>query len=299
MDSSPPGKRAFFKYASPDTVRAILRTKTVRYSSPLTFNDPFDLQSGLHFDFDIDALPGRIIERLGELASAPEAPPVDLSDVWGQLVLRVREHFPTHGFPRERWEHETSELFAWLAGRIKETQHAYREHWRQKLLPGVRVFCVSEDHDNLLMWAHYGRDHTGAVFEFWSLPDEDNPLSVARRVQYGSVPPSFFSETEFLDDLLSIKKLDVSTLYRRYAYCKSDHWNYEREWRVWYPLSEAGEYEDMPIRQSEFRALYLGCRMRAEVREEILALVHQAYPDVRVLQAAKDEHVYQLRFTEV
>ena len=46
----------FFKYAKADAALSILRTATIRYSSPLIFNDPFDNLSGLHFDFDLAEL---------------------------------------------------------------------------------------------------------------------------------------------------------------------------------------------------------------------------------------------------
>jgi hypothetical protein len=300
MDVPSPETRPFFKYASPKAAREILSTRTVRYSSPLTFNDPFDVQSGLHFDFDIDSLSGKIIQRLSEVATAVETPAVDPTDAWGQLVLKVREMHPTHGFPADRWRREATKLLGWLVSKIKETQQEYQRHWQEKLLPGVRVFCVSEDRDNLLMWAHYARDHKGVVFEFWSLPDEDNPLSVARPIQYGANPPPFFSEKDFLDDILSIRKLDQKSLYHRYVFCKSDHWKYEKEWRVWYPLAdEAGLYDTMPIRTSEFRALYLGCQICAEDKAALLELVRKHYPSTRVYQASKSPVAYALTYTEI
>jgi hypothetical protein len=224
-----PGERPFYKYVSPDTALAILRSQSVRYSSPLSFNDPFDIQSGLHFDFDLSTLHGKVLDRLNELASAPDEPPVDHEDVWGKVVLAARKHYPKHGFPRERWEQLTRPSFNHLIEVIADTQKRYQEHWRSVLLPGIRVFCVSEERDNLLMWAHYARDHAGCVFELWSLPDEDNPLSVAMPVDYAEAPPPFFTEQEWLDDLMGIKNLDIHALYRRYAYVKSDHWAYERE----------------------------------------------------------------------
>ena len=116
------GRRSFFKYAAPDTVLAILKNQTVRYSSPLLFNDPFDVQSGLHFESDLDSLHDRVLERLFELATVPSIPVVDQDDPWGKLVLMVRKHFPTHGFPTERWHGESAELFGQLVSEIKTTQ---------------------------------------------------------------------------------------------------------------------------------------------------------------------------------
>jgi hypothetical protein len=55
----------FFKYTSATTAVKILESSAVRYSSPILFNDPFDVQSGLHFDFDIDLLPDKLLDRIG------------------------------------------------------------------------------------------------------------------------------------------------------------------------------------------------------------------------------------------
>lgn len=296
-----PGRRSFFKYASPDTVLAILRNRTVRYSSPLAFNDPFDIQVGLHFEFDLGTLHEKVVGRLGELAKSPEQPSIDASDPWGQLVIAVRKYYPTHGFPGERWRAETSELFNWLVGQIKTTQSQVQEHWRNTLLPGSRVFSVSEERDNLLMWAHYTRDHTGAVFEFLSLPEEDNPLSVAEPVVYADHPPPFFTEVEWLDDILSIRKFDITALTRRYVYSKSIHWSYEREWRVWYPRIPPPDvlYDDMPLRQSEVAALYLGCQAKPSFVQGAIALAKEAFPYARLFQARKREDTYALEYTEI
>jgi len=265
----------------------------------MSFNDPFDVQSGLHFNFETTDLPQKIIARLSQIAAEPMEPLVDPDDVWGQLVLRVRQLYLVHGFPIERWKQHAAVSLSEVVNIIQKTQTEYREHWRTNELPKMRVFCVSEEKNNLLMWAHYAKDHTGVAFEFWSLPDEDNPLSVAEPVQYCATPPSFFSEAEFIDDLLSIQKLDFKSLYRRYASYKSCDWAYEREWRVWYPLSESIDYDVMPIRESEFRAIYLGCKMKASERTKILTLARESFPNVRIFQAVKKEQAYELDFTEL
>lgn len=209
----------------------------------------------------------------------------------------VREHYPTHGIPAVFKTPRGAEPFQRLAQTIRKTQQQYQEYW-SNLLPGVRVFCVSEVHDNLLMWAHYAQDHTGAVFEFWSLPEGDNPLSVAAPVEYVPSPPSFFSEQEFIDDLLSLKRIDFQSLYRRYAYIKSDHWAYEQEWRVWYPFSSTKDHDLNPINPAELKAVYFGCRIDSDTRERLTALLRAGFPDVRLLQAKRRNDAYALEFTE-
>lgn len=300
MHQSTPGKRAFFKYTSPQTALAILQSGNVRYSSPLTFNDPFDIQSGLHFDFDLETLHQKVIDRIGVLAAAPDVPLFNVDDPWCKLVIEARKHYPTHGFPRDRWVAITKEPFDSLFSVIQDTRQKYEQHWIDILLPGSRVFCVSEERDNLLMWAHYGRDHTGAVFEFWSLPSEDNSLSVAQPIQYEETPPPFFTEREWIDDLTGMKKLDNDALYKRYAYIKSSEWAYEREWRVWYPLADKRQlYDEVPIRKSEFKCIYIGCCAKPEFERSITELIRNTFPDTKVFRATKRLDEYALKYIEI
>ncbi|MBL8517423.1 MAG: DUF2971 domain-containing protein [Betaproteobacteria bacterium] len=292
--------RPFYKYSSPDTAIEILRSRNVRYSSPQCFNDPFDIQAGLHFDFDIATLHEKVIDRIGELASASEEPAVSNDDPWGKIVLAARQNYPTQGFPRERWRELSGPAFGTLVDVLRDAQRRYQEHWRSTLLPGIRVFCVSEERDNLLMWAHYAKDHTGCVFEFWALPDEDNPLSVAAPVEYVEFPIPFFTEREWIDNLVSIKKLDHGALYRRYAYAKSSCWSYEKEWRVWYPLSaSAGNYDDMPIRPTELKAIYVGCRATTDFANEVVRLASEFFPRANLFRAVKHDTHYSLQYHEM
>ncbi len=295
-----PGKRPFFKYASSGTALTILKNRTLQYSSPGTFNDPFDVQSGLHFDFDPATLHRKVVSRISELARRDRGTLVNPDDAWGQVVLEARKQFPVIGFDPDRWLASTAEAFAEIVPEIAKTQRDYQQLWWGSMVPSARVFCVSEAHDDLLMWAHYAQNHTGLVFEFWSLPEDDNALSVAGAVEYVDSPPPFFSEAEWIDDLVGIKQLDHRLLSKRYFYLKSRHWSYEREWRVWYTSEAAGVLHDyVPIRQSEFASIYLGCRADPEFAKSVVDLARSSFPRVRIFEASKRRDSYRLRFSEI
>lgn len=293
----PPRKRPFYKYLSPETAIIVAESQTVRYSSPATFNDPFEFQSGIHFDFNPNSIPSEFLRRLEELASSSALPAVDPTDPWGKLVLLVRSNYATQGIPMPLRAERGIEAFQVLIDVLRDTQRRYQEHWWTTLFPGIRVFCVSEVVNSPLMWAHYAKNHTGVVYEFWSLPEEDNALSVAQPVEYQETPPVFFSETEFVDDLLSIKPIDINLLSRRYAYCKSAHWRYEQEWRVWHPLSQTKDHDYVQVRQSEFKAAYFGCRMPSDARENLKLALRQNFPAVQLFQAHREPSSYELSFT--
>ena len=294
-----PGRRSFYKYMAPETALAVFTHRSFRYSSPLLFNDPFDVQSGLHFDFDVDQIHAKILDKLEQLAQLEHLPDLDWDDRWAQVVKIVWENYATFGFPRQRWLEQLSsrsnELN--LAQEMRFTQQGYAEAWK-RLLPTLRVFCVSEEPDNLLMWAHYAKDHKGIMVELMSLPEIDSPLSVAQRVIYRESPPPFYSEDEWLADILLQKRLDQSGLFRRYAQTKSKHWAYEKEWRVWYPSQTATSDElwvDTPIKHGEIKAVYFGCKAEQSFRRKLADLVS----DVAMFQAEKLEGAYGVRYKKI
>jgi len=298
-----PGKRSFYKYMAPDTAIAVFTHRTFRYSSPLLFNDPFDIQSGLHFDFDVDDIHLKILNRLEELAKCDHLPDLDWTDPWAKVIKVVWENYPSYGFPRQRWLEQLAEKAGDLSldKVIRKTREDYANAW-EKLLPTLRVFCVSEERDNLLMWAHYAKDHTGVVAEVLSLPKEDNPLSVARQITYRDSPPPFYSEEEWLNDILLQKRLDHSTLFRKYAQTKSSQWSYEKEWRVWYPSdpnTQSGLWVDMPIRKSELKAVYFGCRIEEKFKHKLGNLISSAFPDAEMFRAEKLEGRYGLGYKKI
>ena len=58
-------KKYFFKYTSAKTAKLILQNKTLKYSSPILFNDPFDVQTEILFNFKIDDLTELILDEIG------------------------------------------------------------------------------------------------------------------------------------------------------------------------------------------------------------------------------------------
>jgi hypothetical protein len=111
------GRDRFFKYASGFTAVKILESAAGRYSSPLLFNDPFDVQSGLHFDFDIESLPEKILTRIEALVAQDVKPDLSPDDPWGKAVGLIWEKKSTHGFPKD--EYGTCSAPIWPGSRNK------------------------------------------------------------------------------------------------------------------------------------------------------------------------------------
>lgn len=293
-------KTRFFKYTSSPTAIKILETATVRYSSPLLFNDPFDIQSGLHFDFDIEAFPDKLLNHIKQLVESEHEPKLALHDPMGNIISLMREKKSMHGIPEQLTESVLRPLMVSLKDDLIKLQIDYQNGWRD-FLPRLRVFSVAEENDNLLLWSHYGESHNGVVLEFLVLPEKDNPLCVAAPVIYSKDPPSLHTQEEWIDETFGICTLNHEELYFRYAYVKSDVWSYEKEWRVWNLKDEADDtlFSDYPLIQKEIGSIYLGCRIKQKHKLSMISLISQNYPWVKIYQAKKADARFKLEFDQL
>jgi hypothetical protein len=56
-----------FKYATASTAKIILDSCTLRWASPVMFNDPFDVQFDLHLDYDEASLIQLVCDELWKI----------------------------------------------------------------------------------------------------------------------------------------------------------------------------------------------------------------------------------------
>ena len=77
-------RESFFKYMSVDTARKVLSSRALRWSSPLLFNDPFDLPRELSFGITPEELMQACGKRMTDLL---EQPADDISSFQPKLQL--------------------------------------------------------------------------------------------------------------------------------------------------------------------------------------------------------------------
>lgn len=265
----------------------MLRTGSLKWSNPLEFNDPFDNQFGLDVDNDLP--------RLAR----------ELSD---SFVDRITGKAPITGHTK------TSQALEWMRANLKKPiTPEYREEIYERTLAGltgpdgrpprlydrlrdylldISVFCVSEKHDDILMWSHYAQNHAGAVVKFLCV--EGSPLTMAQRVMYSAEFPVIRASDLFDIDTLPEKALTLITL------TKSSHWEYEQEWRVITTARDkAKSFEFLPFNKRELGAVYLGCRMKDADKSKMIGLVREKYPWAEIYQAGKNEKRFALDFNVV
>jgi Protein of unknown function (DUF2971) len=175
-----------------------------------------------------------------------------------------------------------------------------QELWNE-FLPRIRVFSVTEDPDNILMWSHYAQNHTGVVFAFRIVVKEDNALRVAMPVIYQKDPPALLSEEDWVDFMLGTRAIDPNEqLFRSYANMKSDIWAYEKEWRVWLlePELRTDLFSDFELIPAEVEAIYFGCKIDSKDKDILRGVLSTKYPQAKLFQMRKPASEYRVYFDE-
>ena len=262
------------------------------------FNDPFDTQFVLNFGFDLAELPDRFLNEFESLVYGDEEPKCHKSHPLCAIIHMLRK--VRTSLSREELLRESREALAEGAQRGRRRLEAEHSRWRA-FLAHMRVFCVAEEHDNLLMWAHYTDCHRGAVFKFKCLPEFDTALCAARAMTYGPDIPSLATLDDWIRHLTGQIRLDFSNVFSDLAFTKSDHWSYEKEWRCLTvrPSSKGRLHEFCDVLPQEVHSIYLGCKISDDDRSDIMKLLRGDLAHVEVYQASPSKSRFELVFERV
>ena len=288
----------FCKYVTSNVAKKILRELEVRYSSPLLFNDPFDTQTGLKFGFELEEFQVPFVTEIEQLVFGEQEFDCDSTHpMCGVIkVLRVLRH-----------KLKRDDFLAELGKAAEEGIRTSLEYMEQvnrewiDFLRHVRLFCVVEEPNNLLMWAHYADSHKGAVLKFKCIPELDTALCAARAISYQRDIPVIANLDEWIDHSTGQVRMDFSNTFYQLAFTKSDHWAYEKEWRCYtHRISTEGELLTMSgIYPEEIDSIFLGCRISETDRDEILSLLSGRLDHVKVLQGKTQKRQFDLEFDRI
>jgi len=273
----------------------ILENLTVRWSSARILNDPFDVQLKLRFDFDSSQLHDKLIEQLEQAVFGEQEPKGDPGRAATALIKTFRTQRAS--LPRDVFK-GLRPVLEFTAPSAKQALKEVNEVLARSNA-NLKLFCVAEKHDNLLMWAHYSKDHTGAVVKLRCLPELKSSLCFAIPVTYQEDLP-VVAELETWAEQINglVVPQEGDALFKRFACTKSKDWEYEREWRAFAAVDrEDGDgFAYRGLYPEEIEAVYLGCRMNEETRGQIIEAVRGKVPHVQLYQAQKSETRFALEF---
>lgn len=269
-------RESFFKYATAETALVMLQGKTLRFRNPLEFNDPFDNNVSFVRDFSLEELIEACLEEIDSIVARREFEKFsDESKIGGPLRMGLSKSF-TNFIESFFDQFKESLRLSIPEGLSRANLEKYNADFKKFVKDSV-VFCVSEQNDSLLMWAHYASQHEGVVLELACIDELDNILLAAEPVVYVEKFPELATIQHYVAFFTGQKKhlIDHRSGWKQIVFSKSLDWTYEKEWRVWWEdeLSSQYGYLDMPQDPQMFKAIYLGCRIEPEMEDKIISKI--------------------------
>lgn len=291
------------KYTNADSAKKIIEQRSLRWSSPELFGDPWELKSCPHLGFDEMEVNKAMLNMATSMIFTRDLP---MGDPHHPLYKAIRRWRLEDRFNTEEEAFEAlSELLAstpeYLEERLRNITHAWSD-----LVIHARVICLSETHQNILSWERYGANHHGVALRFIS--DDEGTLANPQPVIYSAIRPQITSLREQVDDLVGLKKAEGNDAFMQKLLSKSKLDASEKEWRCIKVFDEdeldcsedvEDWYSDEEFEVNELRSVYFGFDIDPNDRDEIIALVRKSYGGVPLFQGRQVDGAYELNFERI
>lgn len=145
-------RRYFYKYVTAETALLILQNRTVRYSSPTLFNDPFDTQTRLRCEFEESEFLRAYRDEMFRLLHGQKEPQfIDNTVPLCREIQVFRKIVEDKSkMTKEIFDQMTEDILE-LGRQLLERENEEMNVWWMRASKATKVFCVAETHDNLLM----------------------------------------------------------------------------------------------------------------------------------------------------
>jgi hypothetical protein len=277
-------RKYFYKYTTARAAKTILVNKTVRCSSPLLFNDPFDVQRKLALGCDereLGAAVAKEVSRLVETGAPPETTRNPKLKLILQRALQLSPEYRRElaaGLLHTPW-HDLHDLPS-----FQDLQRAW-----DSMIPRMRILSLTEINDNTAMWSHYADKYRGIVLKLECLDQYDGFLLLAEPVRYSDVIPTMGDLQYWTKSITGNVPFDYNALFKQLELTKTTNWSYEREWRVVSFEKDSNDmYSDYKVHPRTFTAVYLGTDVSDQDRHDFLNLSIHELSDMEVFQMRLD-----------
>lgn|GEM_PF-1986652 len=270
--------RFFYKYFSydpgnPDAIRnlrSVLVESKFWLANHESFNDPFDLKANVVFS-------GTEYEKKSRLKSLianqnPHAPRKERKKILEHMMARSDAD----------WDESIKKIFNARSKQIGVCSFASdtKPHIGTSNRSRNTTFRLGPR--SILMWAHYGRNHSGVSLQFETIRDY-RTFTVANEVEYSEDYPRVDYIKNFEDNILL-------PLIRKHK-----GWEYENEWRI---LHMTGAEQLFPFKPNALRRIIFGCRASPEVFAGIEELLNEreknGLPTIDLYRAVQHPTDYKL-----
>lgn len=238
-----------YKYRDKETTKLILKKNSMKFSRPNDFNDPFDCRAKIEVTENFDNIIAFFKEKCPDRDASPL---LELSKLYKSNPQLVEDQ-------------------------IRQSLNCTRDNV-------TKICCYSEVNNNILMWSHYGENHTGTCLKFEIM--KDIPFfNTPYKVHYTKDYPSY----NYNDEMQNVIFYQLSN--------KAIDWKYEEEVRV----IKLDELETLfySFKKESLVEIIFGCCSPKEYINEIISLCKEnGYDHVAFKQAVMKEDEYVLEIDD-
>lgn len=165
------------------------------------------------------------------------------------------------------------------------------ENAYEKFLKTTGLYCLSARNDDILMWSHYSYGHRGLCIEFDPILDaaisEMMLFGQALKVNYGEERPT-----------VNVMAFGQPKEYQKALLTKSNHWEYEEEWRVIKTEPEGGPGLRQ-FRPEILTGVIFGALISSKHKQKIMDWILKYPTKIVLYQARINETKYQLNIEPI
>jgi hypothetical protein len=251
----------YYKYMSRSTGRIVLENRTLRWSSPGTLNDPYDMQFDLHIELDQAAVKAAALQKMWDAFYTGDSFPI--KNPIGLLLHLYKGRL--RDMPRAEFDGDFGKAIDMGFDGMLEALPRLQADVRA-MMATSKILCLTDTPNNKIMWAHYSEQNQGICLKFRMVDGLDSPWRLAKAVKYTLSMPRLMNEDFFADLVSGRTVFDGATILDHMVYTKSEEWAYERELRIFFGNGHKPEtyYEDIGFHELELDEVIFGCRMAAE-----------------------------------
>ncbi len=244
----------YMSMPSEESLILLLVKNRIRFSSPARFNDPFDCK----VLFNPDVCDDETVLKFHENAGRP---------INGQISEEDKEKWKSNLLDKAKVD------------------------LQPEIDNGMGVLCLTTKPDNILMWAHYAKDHEGICLQFNKKIIEEWAKANATWTTFDYVRYSngFNTIKDFVDAF--------PNNMGNFIFKKAEDWRYENEWRILVDLKQnaealVGYHCKWP--ENALTGIIFGLSSKKENRERICKLIKKYKPSINLYVAERKRNAFGL-----
>lgn len=277
---------SFFKYLPFNTAKIVLDTCSLRWSSPVIFNDPFDVPREIMPGINEINISKALAKKLIAELVTPREDIQNLNPKILSMLMFFKKNFP-FGIPEELIDKfkeiiDTPSIGPGAPESIKEMKDVWIT-----MLNARRILCLTESATITSMWNHYADGYKGVVIELECIDAIDSPWLIAKPIKYTNEAPLTYSAEGMAELLLLPTEKAADYINNEITFIKTVDWSYEREWRVSsysQPMNQE-HFSDLKFHPLELKSVILGPLFDSKEYEQISLLVKR-YPMAKIYNSS-------------